>query len=115
MRRTLSALVAGLSLLAVAAPADAHRNARSYSVRLKVTAYCLSGTTASGVGVHPGAVAVSRSQFRLGRTRFSIPGYGWGIARDTGGAIGWGHIDVWMESCSAARRWGVRYLTVRVY
>lgn len=113
MRRTLSALVAGLSLLAAAPPANAQHD--SYSVRLLVTAYCLSGTTASGVGVHKGAVAVSRSQFRLGRTRFSIPGYGWGIARDTGGSIGWGHIDVWMKSCADAVRWGARHLTVRVY
>lgn len=113
MKRTCLALCAvALLLLPAAATASARRS--SYSVRLLVTAYCLRGVTASGHYVHPGAVAISRAQFRMGQ-QFSIPGYGWGIARDTGGAIGYGHIDVWMSSCSAAMRWGARHLTVRVY
>jgi 3D (Asp-Asp-Asp) domain-containing protein len=47
--------------------------------------------------------------------RFYIPKYGWARAEDTGSAVGYGHIDVWLPSCGAARSWGVRYLPVRVF
>jgi 3D (Asp-Asp-Asp) domain-containing protein len=78
-----------------------------------VTAYCLSGTTASGTHVAPGTVAVDPRLIALGST-LSIPGYGRGRALDTGGAVLGHHIDVWMRSCAAARQWGVRRLTIRV-
>jgi len=78
-----------------------------------VTAYCLSGVTASGSHVHPGSIAVDPRIIRMGR-HLRVPGYGRGHAEDTGSAIKGYHIDVWMRSCSAARRWGARHLRVRV-
>ena len=78
-----------------------------------VTAYCLTGTTATGTRVHAGTVAVDPAVIRLG-SHLRIPGYGRGRAEDTGGVIHGFHIDVWMGSCAAARRWGVRRLRVTV-
>jgi 3D (Asp-Asp-Asp) domain-containing protein len=77
------------------------------------TAYCLSGTTASGQPVQHGAIAVDPRVIRMG-ARIDVPGYGRGRALDTGSAVKGLHIDLWMRSCSAARRWGARRLTIRV-
>jgi len=41
----------------------------------------------------PGTVAVDSKLFPMG-TKFYIPGYGWGIARDTGGDIKGRHLDL---------------------
>lgn len=78
-----------------------------------VTAYCLIGTTATGTHVHPGTVAVDPRIIRLGRHMY-VPGYGRGHAEDTGSAVKGHHIDVWMRSCAAARRWGTRYRKIKV-
>jgi 3D (Asp-Asp-Asp) domain-containing protein len=45
-----------------------------------------SGRTATGTTVHKGTVAVDPRVIPLG-TRMDIPGYGYGVAEDTGGAI----------------------------
>jgi 3D (Asp-Asp-Asp) domain-containing protein/peptidoglycan hydrolase CwlO-like protein len=65
------------------------------------TGYCLTGTTATGLPVGPGIVAVDPTVIPLG-TRMSIPGYGDGVAADTGGAIKGARIDVWIASCKDA-------------
>jgi 3D (Asp-Asp-Asp) domain-containing protein/peptidoglycan hydrolase CwlO-like protein len=65
------------------------------------TGYCLTGTTATGLPVGPGIVAVDPTVIPLG-TRISIPGYGQGVAADTGGAIKGNRIDVWIASCKDA-------------
>jgi 3D (Asp-Asp-Asp) domain-containing protein/peptidoglycan hydrolase CwlO-like protein len=64
--------------------------------------YCLRGTTATGLPVGPGIVAVDPAVIPLG-TRMTIPGYGEGVAADTGGSIKGARIDVWLASCAAAR------------
>ncbi|TET95518.1 MAG: hypothetical protein E3J29_06720, partial [Dehalococcoidia bacterium] len=69
------------------------------------------GTTATGTTVRKGTVAVDPSVIPLG-TRMYIPGYGYGVAEDTGGAVigniidlGYGPNDVkdwtsgWLEIC----------------
>jgi 3D (Asp-Asp-Asp) domain-containing protein len=82
-------------------------------IRVLQTAYCLKGHTASGTYVHPGTVAVDPRIIKMG-SRLYIPGYGRGIAEDTGSAIKGYHIDVWMGSC--ARAWhSTRYVTITVY
>lgn len=70
-----------------------------------------SGTTATGTTVHKGTVAVDPRVIPLG-TQMYIPGYGYGVAEDTGGAIigniidlGYGADDVkdwssrWVDIC----------------
>jgi 3D (Asp-Asp-Asp) domain-containing protein len=52
-----------------------------------------SGTTATGTGVYKGIVAVDPRVIPLG-TRMYIPGYGYGVAADTGGAIRGNIIDL---------------------
>src|SRR5207249_12257376 len=51
------------------------------------------GVTKSGTGVYRGIVAVDPRVIPLG-TRMYIPGYGYGIAADTGGDIVGNHIDL---------------------
>jgi 3D (Asp-Asp-Asp) domain-containing protein/peptidoglycan hydrolase CwlO-like protein len=69
------------------------------------TGYCLKGTTATGLPVGPGIVATDPSVIPLG-TRMTIPGYGEGVAADTGGGIQGRRIDVWIKSCPEAAAFG---------
>jgi 3D (Asp-Asp-Asp) domain-containing protein len=65
-----------------------------------------SGTrTATGSWPGRGTIAVDTRVFPMG-TRFYIPGYGYGIARDTGGAIIGHHIDAAVGTCAEAIAWG---------
>lgn len=70
------------------------------------------GLTATGIPAHRGIVAVDPDVIPLG-TRVYIPGYGLGLAADTGGAIVGNKIDLCMESSSEAWRFGRR--DVKVY
>jgi 3D (Asp-Asp-Asp) domain-containing protein/septal ring factor EnvC (AmiA/AmiB activator) len=78
------------------------------------TAYCLRGTTASGLPTGWGTVAVDTSIIPFG-TRMYIPGYGDGVAADTGSAIVGRIIDVWFPTCDQAQAWGRKTLTITVY
>jgi cystine transport system substrate-binding protein len=71
------------------------------SMTVAATGYCLEGTTAAGLPAGPGIVAVDPSVIPLG-TRMTIPGYGEGVAADTGSGIAGARIDVWMASCQDA-------------
>jgi 3D (Asp-Asp-Asp) domain-containing protein len=72
------------------------------------------GQTASGRMARPGTVAVDPKVFPRG-TRFYIPGYGWGIAQDIGGAIKEHHLDLFFWTHAQAGNWGVQELSVRVW
>ena len=52
-----------------------------------------NGTTATGTGVYKGILAVDPSVIPLG-TRMYIPGYGYGVAADTGGGVKGNFIDL---------------------
>lgn len=73
--------------------------------------YALRGRTATGIPTAPGVVAVDPSVIPLG-TRLSIPGYGTGVAADTGGAIQGNTIDLWFPTTAQALQWGRRTVTV---
>ena len=77
------------------------------------TANCAgcSGITAIGRPAGHGIVAVDPSVIPLG-TRLFIPGYGFAIAGDTGGAIVGHRIDLGFDSYSDAMRFGRREVTV---
>jgi 3D (Asp-Asp-Asp) domain-containing protein len=78
------------------------------------TAYCLRGTTASGLPTGWGTVAVDTRIIPFG-TKMYIPGYGNGVAADTGSAVVGRIIDVWFPTCAQARAWGRKTLTITIY
>ena len=84
------------------------------SVSVMAYSYCLTGRTASGRYTAPGIVAVDTRVIPMG-SKLYIPGYGWGVAADTGGAIVGNKIDVWFPSLGQCYQWGVRPVTIKVF
>jgi 3D (Asp-Asp-Asp) domain-containing protein/septal ring factor EnvC (AmiA/AmiB activator) len=78
------------------------------------TGYSLSGTTATGAPVGWGVVAVDPSVIPLG-TRMTVPGYGEGVAADTGGGVRGAMIDLWFPSPAEAAAWGRRTITITLH
>lgn len=70
-----------------------------------------SAATASGTRATRSTIAVDTNIFPFG-TKFRIPNYGYGIARDRGGLISGAHIDAAMLSCNEALTWGAPRLRV---
>jgi 3D (Asp-Asp-Asp) domain-containing protein/peptidoglycan hydrolase CwlO-like protein len=89
-------------------------SAAVHSITVHATAYALNGRTASGRSAGWGSVAVDPSVIPLG-SRLAIPGYGMGVASDTGGGIVGPRIDVWFPTEAQANEWGSRVVTVTVY
>ena len=71
-----------------------------------------SGVTKTGTGVYRGIVAVDPRVIPLG-TRMYIPGYGYGIAADTGGDIIGDHIDLGYAA-DDLKDWGRRWVDICV-
>lgn len=84
------------------------------SLNVMAYSYCLSGRTASGRATAPGIVAVDTRVIPMG-SKLYIPGYGWGVAADTGGAINGNKIDVWFPTLGQCYQWGVRPVTIKVF
>ena len=78
------------------------------------TGYAIRGRTASGLPTGWGIVAVDPSVIPLG-TRMTIPGYGEGVAADTGGAVRGATIDLWFPTIAQARAWGRRTVTITLH
>jgi 3D (Asp-Asp-Asp) domain-containing protein len=78
------------------------------------TGYALPGTTASGLPVGWGIVAVDPSVIPLG-TKMTIPGYGEGVAADTGSAVQGLTIDLWFPTTAQALEWGRRTVTITLH
>ncbi len=88
----------------------------SSAMQMTATAYTAdcagcSGITASGRPAGHGIVAVDPSVIPLG-TRLYIPGYGYAVAGDTGGAIRGDRIDLGFNSERDALLFGRREVTV---
>jgi 3D (Asp-Asp-Asp) domain-containing protein len=81
------------------------------------TAYCLPGRTANGMGVRRGLIAADPRVLRLGsRINLGAGAYsGSYLVADTGGAVKGRRLDIWMPSCSEARRFGRRSVTVSLF
>lgn len=84
------------------------------SITVQAYSYCIHGYTASGRATAPGIVAVDPRVIPMG-SKLYIPGYGWGVAADTGGAIVGNKIDVWFPSLGQCYSWGVRPVTIKVF
>ena len=78
------------------------------------TGYCLTGNTATGIPTSHGVVAVDPSVIPLG-TQMYVPGYGEGVAADTGSAVKGKMIDLWFSSCADAMAWGWRTVTITIH
>ncbi|KPV45164.1 hypothetical protein AN477_03920 [Alicyclobacillus ferrooxydans] len=74
------------------------------------------GITASGSHAHVGrTVAVDPTVIPIGSLIFiDLPGVGWRLAEDTGGAIKGHHIDLLLPSDSKALKFGIKH-GVKVY
>ena len=96
------------------------------TVRMRVTAYCAcrkccgkfaDGITASGHKIRRGdTFAAADRKYSFG-TEMVIPGYNKGKpikVLDRGGAIRGNRLDVFFNSHRKARRWGVKYIDVKV-
>jgi peptidoglycan DL-endopeptidase CwlO len=96
------------------APATAVPVAGPRTLTVVATGYSLPGRTATGIPVAWGVVAVDPSVIPLG-TKMTIPGYGVGIAADTGPGVYGTSIDLWFPSIAQALAWGKRLVTVTLH
>ena len=96
------------------APIPAASSAGGTTLTVSSTGYSLPGHTATGMPVGYGVVAVDPSVIPLG-TRLTIPGYGEGVAADTGSAVRGADIDLWFPTLAQAQAWGRRTITVTLH
>jgi 3D (Asp-Asp-Asp) domain-containing protein len=97
-----------------AAPAPTTPLRGGKTMTVSTTGYALPGRTATGIPVGWGVVAVDPSVIPLG-TRMTIPGYGEGVAADTGGAVRGATIDLWFPTHGQALAWGRRTVTITLH
>jgi 3D (Asp-Asp-Asp) domain-containing protein len=84
------------------------------TITVTATGYAMGGTTATGVPVGWGTVAVDPSVIPLGSS-MTIPGYGEGVAADTGPAVQGSSIDLWFPTAERALAWGRRVVTITLH
>jgi 3D (Asp-Asp-Asp) domain-containing protein len=110
--RAVQSQVASTPAAATSSAASVVDGARTLTVTS--TGYSMPGRTATGLPVGPGIVAVDPAVIPLG-TRLSIPGYGEGVAADTGGAVQGLTIDLWFATLAEALAWGRRTVTITLH
>jgi len=103
-----------ISDTATAAPPPVPAAVGARTITVTSTGYSLSGRTATGLPVGWGVVAVDPSVIPLG-TRLTIPGYGEGVAADTGGAVRGATIDLWFPTPGQAGAWGRRTVAITLH
>ncbi|MEP7334141.1 MAG: 3D domain-containing protein [Actinomycetota bacterium] len=109
------ALETSEAAVATTAPASAPAyTGGEQTLTVSSTGYALRGRTASGLPTGWGIVAVDPSVIPLG-TRMTIPGYGEGVAADTGGAVRGATIDLWFPTIAQAMAWGRRTVTITLH
>ena len=84
------------------------------TITVSSTGYSIRGRTSTGMQTAPGVVAVDPAVIPLG-TRLTIPGYGTGIAADTGGSVHGNVIDLWFPTLQEARAWGRQIVTITIH
>jgi 3D (Asp-Asp-Asp) domain-containing protein len=97
-----------------AAPAPAPAPSGGRTITVSSTGYSLQGHAATGLPVGWGVVAVDPNVIPLG-TKLTIPGYGEGVAADTGSAVRGTDIDLWFPTLAQARAWGRRTVTITLH
>ena len=102
--RARSRLAAARALARRGRDADGHRLRRAHAHGQRDRLHD-RGRTSTGIPTAPGVVAVDPTVIPLG-TRMTIPGYGDGVAADTGGAVHGNTIDLWFPTAAAGARVG---------
>jgi len=72
-----------------------------------------NGRTCNGMRAGYGIIAVDPRVIPLG-TKVFVPGYGYGVAADVGGAIKGNRIDLGYNSRRAAFQWGKKWVEIRI-
>jgi 3D (Asp-Asp-Asp) domain-containing protein len=72
-----------------------------------------NGKTCNGKRAGYGIIAVDPKIIPLG-AKLHVPGYGYGIAADVGGAIKGNHVDLGFNSRSGARAWGKKQVKLTI-
>ena len=72
------------------------------------------GRTASGTRARLGTIAADTRLFPFGTIMY-VPGYGYGVVEDRGGAIRGNKIDLYYRTHQQALEWGRQQLAVRVW
>jgi 3D (Asp-Asp-Asp) domain-containing protein len=98
--------------VSIASPVSVAPGGRTITV--VATGYSIHGHTATGAPTGWGVVAVDPSMIPLG-TGLTIPGYGSGVAADTGSAIQGAAIDLWFPTLAEARAWGRQTVTITLH
>lgn len=97
-------------------PSRGSSGVASKTLYVKITAYSAppGDHTATGTVVGLGTIAVDPRVIPYG-TRMYVPGYGFGVADDTGSAIIGDHIDIFFPTYDQAASWGVHYEEITIY
>lgn len=109
---TNSQRLSGVSSATPSSPLGPSLSGRTLTVT--ATGYAINGRTATGAPTGWGIVAVDPGVIPLG-TQMTIPGYGSGVAADTGSAVQGAAIDLWFPSVAQARAWGRRTVTITLH
>ena len=72
------------------------------------------GITASGVRTRQGTIAADTRYYPFGTVMY-VPGYGYGVVEDRGGAIKGQKIDLWFPSERQALEWGRKKVTIKIW
>jgi 3D (Asp-Asp-Asp) domain-containing protein len=110
----IAAVLLGSILVTGGSALGQPRAPQAYRLKVDAVAYYLPGSTALGVPVRKGVVAVDPKLIPLG-TKLHVPGYGPGLAADVGYAIRGRIIDLWFPSTAKAQSWGRRTVTITIY
>lgn len=117
MVRTAALLAALLVSAPTTADAQARPRARpGQSLTFWATAYCVDGTTRSGTQTRAGVIAADPRVLPLG-SRVRIHGIGRQrvfTVHDTGPAVKGREVDIFMEDCAAAKRFGRQKVRLRI-
>jgi peptidoglycan DL-endopeptidase CwlO len=84
------------------------------TITVTASGYSLPGRTSTGLPVGAGVVAVDPAVIALG-TQLTIPGYGDGVAADTGSGVRGNAIDLWFPTLADALAWGRRTVTITLH
>ncbi len=94
-------------------PPSAAPSSGGRTMTVSAVGYSLPGTTASGLPVGHGIMAVDPSVIPMG-TRVYVPGYGDAVAADTGSGVRGAMIDLWFPTTADALRWGRKTVVITI-